>query len=273
VASGKLKCRVRHQSEWEDDDAPVKPPHFNSARSVNFSPNGKLVVSASWDKNILIADAETGKVKLTLRGHNGRDGCICDCFPSGGLATKETKPGCPVVGHANYVFDAAFSPDGLHIVSASWDKTLLLWSAEEETVKFRLKGHSAGVYAVVYSPNGKLIASASADKTVRIWKSSTTISKEQVEASEQSRLHPSRAPLYTLMGHTAPVFAVRFTPDSSKLISGGDDENIKVWDSQTGDLCKTLATNKGRIRGLAVAPDPHRKNIGKKTVQRAVSME
>src|SRR5262249_13885186 len=44
-------------------------------------------------------------------------------------------------------------------------------------------------------------------------------------------------------GHTRPVRAFALPPDGSKLISGGDDDAVRVWDIETGDLLK-------RLRGL-----------------------
>ena len=66
--------------------------------SVSFSPDGKRIVSASWDKTIRIWDAQTGH-----------------------------QIGQPLEGHIDYVQSASFSPDGKRIVSASWDHTIRIW--------------------------------------------------------------------------------------------------------------------------------------------------
>jgi WD40 repeat protein len=66
--------------------------------SAAFSPDGKRIVTASWDNTARLWEADTGK-----------------------------PIGEPLTGHAGPVWSAAFSPDGKRIVTASWDKTARLW--------------------------------------------------------------------------------------------------------------------------------------------------
>ena len=69
--------------------------------SAAFSPDGKLIVTASFDNTARLWDAETGK-----------------------------QIGEPLTGHTAGVLNAAFSPDGRRLVTASWDKTARLWDVE-----------------------------------------------------------------------------------------------------------------------------------------------
>ena len=38
----------------------------------------------------------------------------------------------------------------------------------------------------------------------------------------------------TLTGHSAAVNSVAFSPDGTRVVSGSDDNTVKIWDSQTG---------------------------------------
>jgi WD40 repeat protein len=81
------------------------------------------------------------------------------------------------------VYSVAFSPDGAHIVSGSYDKTLRVWDAQTGKELAVLKGHSSYVYSVAFSPDGAHIVSGSHDKTVRVWDAQT--GKDRGVASEQ----------------------------------------------------------------------------------------
>ena len=70
--------------------------HNERVTSVAFSPDGKKIVSGSWDKTIRVWDAETG---------------------------KEIIP--PLEGHSQYVFYVAFSPD---------EKKIMIKLASDETI-------------------------------------------------------------------------------------------------------------------------------------------
>ena len=64
-----------------------------------FSPDGKRIVSGSWDKTVKVWDAARGQEILTLKGHT------------------------------DLVTSVAFSPDGKRIASGSEDKTVKVWDA------------------------------------------------------------------------------------------------------------------------------------------------
>ena len=87
---------------------------------------------------------------------------------------RSKLPGNPLEWHTKGVLSVAYSPDGRHIVSGSYDKTIRIWDAETgAAVGNPLEGHTDGVYSVAYSPDGRHIVSGSYDKTIRIWNAET----------------------------------------------------------------------------------------------------
>jgi WD40 repeat protein len=62
-----------------------------------------------------------------------------------------------------------FSPDGLLLASASYDKTIKLWEMPGGRQLATLTGHSGPVNSVAFSPDSSLLASASNDATIKLW--------------------------------------------------------------------------------------------------------
>ncbi len=135
----------------------------------------------------------------------------------------------------------AFSPDGLHLVSAgASDPTVSVRDVAGEKPPLRLKGHASPSTGVAFSPDGKLIASTSHDQTLKIWDAATG------------------AELRTLRGHAGYVMKVAFSPDGRYLASGSWDSTVKVWDVATwAEIC-TLRGHAGYVWAVAFSPDGRR---------------
>src|SRR5207247_83960 len=72
-------------------------------------------------------------------------------------------------GHEEAVVEAAFSPDGKHVVTASVDRTARVWNADGTGEPLILRGSDSPVYSAAFSPDGKRIVTASGDAVVRVW--------------------------------------------------------------------------------------------------------
>jgi hypothetical protein len=112
-------------------------------------------------------------------------------------------------GHSGAVFDAAFSPDGQRVVTASADKTARVWNASSGQVIARLEGHSGEVTSAAFSPDGQRVVTASLDHTERVWNAATG----QVIAK--------------LEGHSGEVFDAAFSPDGQRVVTASGDEANK----------------------------------------------
>ena len=106
-----------------------------------FSPNGKQVVSGSWDKSLKVWNAETGTELSTLTVDSGFRG----------------------------VQSVSFSPIGDMIAAGCYNGKIYFIDAQSGEVKRALTGHSDQVSSVAFSADGQWVMSGSNDKTIRLW--------------------------------------------------------------------------------------------------------
>jgi len=114
--------------------------HMQLINVVAFSPDGRFIASASFDKSVRLWNGITGKFIARL------------------------------AGHVEAVYQVCWSADSRLLVSASKDSTVKLWDSHTKKLKFDLPGHADEVYAVDWSPDGERVASGSKDRLVKIWR-------------------------------------------------------------------------------------------------------
>ena len=165
-------------------------------------------------------------------------------------------------GEANKVYEGAgaalaggvaVSPDGRLLAAAGERGTLVLFDAESGELLRRLEGHdgTAGqagvVFAVVFHPQGKWLASAGEDKRIILWSGADLRGFKNL-GGLYKKLREWQAPDI--------VNALAVSPDGTQLASGGDDNEITLWDPETGKAMRTFTGHQVNISegGLAFSP-------------------
>ena len=70
-------------------------------------------------------------------------------------------------GHRASVLDAAFSPRGAKVATASADGTGRIWDVRTGALLATVGGHKGIVHAVAFSPDGNFVVTGSADRTAQ----------------------------------------------------------------------------------------------------------
>ncbi|MEV2252133.1 AAA family ATPase [Streptomyces sp. NPDC050147] len=206
-------------------NAPLATPllgHKGAVYLTSFSPNGRFLATASYDRTVRLWDVSD---------------------------RSRPKPlGKPLTGHKSWVSSAVFSPDGNTLATASDDGTVRLWNVRDpgdpRPLGSPLTGHEGAIYLVAFSPDGRTLASASDDHTVRLW-----------NVGDPSRPRKIGA----LTGHTAAVRSVAFSPHGRTLAAGGDNGTIRLWNltdpRRPKPIDKVLSGHRGTVHSVAFSPD------------------
>ena len=126
------------------------------------------------------------------------------------------------MGHSAKVQNLNFTPDGERIISVSEDKTVRVWNARngEMLKKYESEigdGSNGMLYASALSPDGNLLAIAG-----------YTITKDNQVYIVIIDLKKG-VQVATALGHTNVINSLAFTGNGKYLVSGSDDNSLKVW--------------------------------------------
>ena len=225
-------------------------PHGTVA-SADISPDGRLLVTGSWDRSAKIWDIAAGKAIRKLDGvHQGYVNSI-EFSPDGALVLTSSddgtaqlwdvaagKPVQPVFrGHGLRVRQARFSSDGSKVLTTSNDKTARIWDARTGKSLVTLVGHEWAVLCGDFSRDAQRVITGSEDDNAIIWDART------------GQL------VWKLEGHTASITSVAFSPDGQRVLTGSQDSLCKLWDANTGKEILTLSDQSEEITSVSFSPD------------------
>ncbi|KAG9015672.1 hypothetical protein FRB90_004491 [Tulasnella sp. 427] len=228
--------------------------HTMSISSIKFSPDGRMLASASADKLVKVWSVLTGQILKTLEGHTE------------GLS------------------DVAWSNDSEFLASASDDNTVRVWNVDTGVVQKILKGHTNYVFCVNWNPQSNLIASGSFDESVKVWDVSRAKADNELLVDVSSGTESSHARfspngkfilcstmdstirlwnyhtgrvLKTYTGHRNEGFCIFscFSFTGGKwIVSGSEDGKVVLWDLQTREIVQVLDGHKDTVLGIATHP-------------------
>jgi WD40 repeat protein len=231
----------------------VRLRHRNALRSIAYSPDGKMLVSAGWDATIHLWDPTSGKELRHIDGPEkgvdaiavapdgkklagaGIDGTVYVWDSATGKEIRRLE------GRKPSLHCVAFSPGSDLIAAGGEGAAFRVWDVESGKVVHELTGPDNVVLGLTFASDGKTLAAAGGgNTTVHVW--SMTTGKE----------------IHRLKGHGGRANAVVFSPDGQNIVTGGDDSDDKevwIWDVNTGKEIERLKGHHGGVRAVAFSPD------------------
>ena len=221
------------------ESAPVKPKDAKSTpaftgwppyvESVAFSPDGKQVLTGSWDKTARLWDSQSGSLVRTFT--------IAEPAPSpaGKMEPSRIQFGFGLGAPVTKVL-IAFSPDGAQVLGGGPNGLLRLWDAKSGKELQAFTGHTNWIDSVAFSRNGTQVL-ASSYATTRLW---------DVKSGKELRAFAAQ---------TDVIHAAAFSRDGKRILIGGQNGSLRVWDVASGKQTRDFAVGARIVHEWSFAPD------------------
>ncbi|KAK6480865.1 U4/U6 small nuclear ribonucleoprotein Prp4-like [Huso huso] len=230
------------------DDRPIS--------SCQFSPNSKLLVTASWSGLCKLWSVPDCSLIRTLRGHNTNVGAMsfhpqatvsldekdvnmASCAADGSVklwSLDSDEPVADIEGHTARVARVSWHPSGRFLGTTCYDHSWRLWDLEAQEEILHQEGHSKGVHDIAFHPDGSLAGTGGLDAFGRLWD-----------------LRTGRCIMF-LEGHLKEIYGLSFSPNGFHVATGSGDHTCKVWDLRQRKCIYTIPAHQNLLSGVKFQP-------------------
>ncbi len=269
--------------------------HGGPVKSLAIAPDGRALVSGSFDYSFIIWDVAASPAAVSVRFDEvegainalavsegdtglvlaGGDGAKLLVYDRAAGALRARLP-----GHTAKINGLDVSPDGGRAVTASWDRTARIWLLGAAPAPAAvLDGHRAQVNAAVFSADGLSVYTGASDGEIRRFDAATgdlvrAVHRHGWGINALLRLGASGRIAFGALDGTiaildpeagaapqelakreAPILALAASRDGSLLASAGADGAIQLFQAADGKLLETFQNPYGPIWALAFAGD------------------
>ena len=208
--------------------------HNSAVKSVDISPDGKTIVSGSYNNVVKVWNTDTGHCLKTVKGEG-----------------KQTQDFLPV-----WVLSVSFSPDGKKIVWISNDGRIHVMDTDED-YKYTRKICKEGCRALAINPSSESFIVATNTNRFVVYDmdlncinnnlaGATSKLNEQLSGGRHHNAHQNRINI---------MRSLAMSPDGECIATGSDDPNVKVWSINNDECIKVLEGHERGITSVAFTQD------------------
>jgi WD40 repeat protein len=233
--------------------------HSGHVRYIRVSPDGKWVLSYGGGRFVVEYGLADGEPRLDWARHElavqavaiAPDGRAISGAADGTVRVWDALSGeqrLLIEGATQGAWSVAPSPDGERIAAGCKDGVVREFSAVDGSLIRELRGHRGYIRAVEYMPQAAdndaapSLLSAAGDGTIRVWPS-----------SGEEPLHVFEADLFGETGHRGGVLSLAISEDGARLLSGGRDGTMRLWDLQARSQEAIFRGHRGWVEAVRFA--------------------
>ena len=203
-------------------DGPLVHLHNKPLAKAEFSPDGKTLLFATYERKIAWLDRESNTIRRQFADWSAKEKLYID-----------------------YI---RISQDGRYVIASYHDyekagpqNVIVIWEAQtgREVNRFELQN---SINSLILSPDGRFILTgefSGADDDYRV-----------VLRSSTERRIPRE-----FRGHRDLVSSLAFSRDGRRILSGSWDQNVILWDAQSGRMIRTFIGHAGLVESLVFTSD------------------
>lgn len=246
------------------------------------------VVSIGWDQQIIVRRRDNGKViasqELPTYGWSLAVSPDEDRLAAGAwdgtvrvLTLPDLNPVCEFTGAASRVVRVAFNRSGTRVAAAVWafdspDESHEVVVADAATGAIVSRAPLRGrPIALTFGSDDRLFCSdasgtlvldpATGDRIQELPYRLLAVNKDAslmalAEQNNRVAIHRTMPAeeVCVLTGHTAAVLWVTFDSERQMVATGGVDQSVRVWDSESGELIRAFTGHRWQVTSVAFIP-------------------
>jgi WD40 repeat protein len=230
-----------------------------TVQALEFSPDGTRLLAATAADEVSLWDPASGAQVAQLAAAAAvapipsgapcafsSDGALAACGDRAGIIRVWQSAGGRLVaelaGHRQRIMTVRFSHRGQRLVSASSDRTAMVWRAPGWRRELTLS-HDDPVISAAFSPDDRWLLTAAGKRAI-VW-----------DAADGR-------PAITLDGHQAEINQAVFRPDGRQIATASEDATAVLWDAASGERLARRLGHAGPINDAAFSPDGERLALG-----------